>query len=98
MNQSRLFTIYNKARVAARNGLLDEARVNKALGILQSNDYYSDKDYLTTLKSCTCPDHQFRGTTCKHMIAKMIETRMDQLAFAEMREMAKILNEYMKAA
>jgi len=29
----------------------------------------SDKTYTVDLqeKSCTCPDHVFRGTTCKHM-------------------------------
>lgn len=29
----------------------------------------ADKTYTVDIeeKSCTCPDHHFRGTTCKHM-------------------------------
>ena len=38
LSRSHLFSIYNRARHAARAGKLDEARVNRALGILQSRD------------------------------------------------------------
>ncbi len=78
MDKSKLFTIYNRARAAARRGALDPDRVNKALGICQANDYYREKEYLTSVTSCTCPDHQYRSAICKHMIGKMIEIRVSE--------------------
>ncbi len=35
----------------------------------------SGKLYLASATSCTCPDHVYRGHTCKHMIAAAREER-----------------------
>ena len=73
MTKNELFTQYNRARAAARKGLLDPKRVNKALGLAQSK---TARPYLTTTKSCSCPDaSRHPGQPCKHMIAAMIEYR-----------------------
>ena len=78
-NRSQLFSVYNKARAAARQGKLDEGRVNRALGILQSNtgaDRISK--YQATGRGCSCPDSQ-HGHTCKHRIALWIAKRAGEL-------------------
>jgi hypothetical protein len=73
MTKSELFTQYNRARAAARKGLLDPKRVNKALGLAQSKTV---RPYLTTTRSCSCPDAaRHLGQPCKHRIAAMIEYR-----------------------
>lgn len=66
MDRSTLFTNYNAAKSLARQGILDEGRVNRALGVAQSKDA---NPYHTTSHGCTCKDRAFRGITCKHMIA-----------------------------
>lgn len=76
MTKSEIFSQYNKARAAAKNGKLDPNRTNRALGVLMSK---STRPYTTTTKSCNCPDRVRNTTTaCKHMIAKMIEVRVAQ--------------------
>jgi hypothetical protein len=76
MNKSILMSTYNKAKAAARNGKLDITRTNKALGILMSkNSAARLEKYLTTTRTCSCPDHARTGKPCKHMIARMIEVR-----------------------
>lgn len=75
MNKSKLFSVYNKARVAARNGRLDTGRVNRALGVAQSKNA---RPYNTTITSCDCPDSLYRGATCKHRVALMMQKRMEQ--------------------
>lgn len=70
-SKSAVFSAYNRARAAARKGLLDPKKVNRALGVLQHGEW----KYQTTLKACTCPDFQRNHTACKHMIAKMINFR-----------------------
>jgi hypothetical protein len=73
MTKSELFTQYNRARAAARKGLLDPKRVNKALGLAQSK---TARPYLTTTKSCSCPDRYYHpDKPCYHMIEKMLEYR-----------------------
>lgn len=69
--KSGIFSIYNKARALARRSpdLVDVARLNKALGILQSKGYFADKDYTCTRQYCTCPDHKYRRPNCEHMLA-----------------------------
>lgn len=67
---------YNKARAAARKGLLDPKAVNKAFGLVQSQ---TERPYRTTLKSCSCPAFvNGHGAACKHMIAKMMKVRNAQ--------------------
>jgi len=73
MTKSELFTQYNKARAAARKGLLDPKRVNKALGLAQLK---IPRPYKTTINSCNCKDRINRPTVkCSHMIEEMIEYR-----------------------
>ena len=83
VSKSLLFTVYNKFRSFARKNphLLDEKRVNKALGIMQSKAYYAgDRSaYLPSTESCGCKDWEFRFAhrrkytgPCKHMIAEMM--------------------------
>jgi hypothetical protein len=79
LSKSEIFRWYNKARAAARKGLLDLPRTNRALGILISGSHSAKFiEYSTTLISCDCPDHQYRpkNSPCKHMQAKMIQTRI----------------------
>jgi len=76
MTKSEIFSMYNKARAAAKKGKLDAGRVNRALGVLQSKQ---SRGYQTTIKSCNCEDHKRHPqVACKHMVAKMIETRIEQ--------------------
>jgi hypothetical protein len=73
MTKSELFTQYNRARAAARKGLLDPKRVNKALGLAQLK---TPRPYKTTINSCNCKDRINRPTVkCAHMIKEMIEYR-----------------------
>lgn len=72
MTKSQIFTAYNKARRAAQNGKLDIARVNRALGLLQSR---TPRPYATTVKGCDCEDSR-RGHVCKHRIAAMMTVRI----------------------
>jgi len=73
MTKSELFTQYNRARAAARKGLLDPKKVNKALGLAQSQ---TKRPYLTTTKSCSCEDRYYHpDKPCYHMIEKMLEYR-----------------------
>lgn len=74
MTKSQIFTQYNKARQAARLGKLDAARVNRALGLLQSR---TPRPYATTVKGCDCEDSR-RGHVCKHRIAAMMTVRIYQ--------------------
>jgi vancomycin permeability regulator SanA len=75
--QSEIMTVYNKARAAARKGLLDEGRVNRALGLLMSGTN-GNRPYNTTTKTCDCPDHIKTGKACKHMIKMMMQVRISQ--------------------
>jgi hypothetical protein len=76
INKSKLFTTYNKAKKAARDGKLDPKSVNKALGILQQNN---PKQYRTTLNSCDCQARVYDPQKpCKHMVSLMIKTRISQ--------------------
>jgi hypothetical protein len=66
--KSQLFTTYNGLRTLARNRVLSTSvdRVDRALGIVQAG---AEGRYETTLTSCSCPDHRFRGRVCKHMLS-----------------------------
>lgn len=77
MTKSEIFTQYNKARAAARQGKLDPKRVNRALGIAQTKA--PEQKYVTTIKTCNCIDHQQHpSVACKHMIARMIEVKVER--------------------
>lgn len=78
--KSEIFTAYNKARALARRAgdTKKIERLNKALGILLSADYYTGEkaEYQSTYFSCGCKDWQYRHAArrayhgpCKHMLA-----------------------------
>ena len=83
ITKSELFRAYNRARAAIRKtgDKKAEQRLNKALGILQSRDYYQGERiaYTPTVDDCGCKDWQYRaahkrGTLapCKHMYAELL--------------------------
>ena len=62
-----IFKHYNRAR---NSGVLDEKRVNRALGIALSKTFTEKmKQYGTTKTTCYCPDSEHRAHWCKHKIA-----------------------------
>ncbi len=87
MTKSEIFSMYNKARAAARKGKLEAKRVNRALGILQTKQH--DQKYNTTINSCNCEDHKRHAVPCKHMVAKMIEVKVER-AKANENQTAKV--------
>jgi hypothetical protein len=77
---SQIFKAYNQTKASAlRAGDLKRVdRLNKALGILLSSNYYQDQKaaYQPSSTSCTCKDWEFRHASkrqytgpCKHMLA-----------------------------
>lgn len=77
--KSQRMAIFNKARAAASQGKLDDGRVRRAFGIIQSNGFAAKvHKYLTTTDNCTCEDHRRTGKACKHMIAVMMFRRLEQ--------------------
>jgi hypothetical protein len=92
LTKSEIFTAYNKARAEARKSgdvkLIE--RLNKALGILQSKDYYAGERlaYIPTAHSCGCKDWEFRHAAkraytggCKHMLSEvMMQSALAQRA------------------
>lgn len=83
LTKSEIFTVYNKMRAAARRegNLKLIERLNKAVGILLSKDYYQGERlaYIPTAQSCGCRDWEFRNTAkrayaggCKHMLAEVM--------------------------
>jgi hypothetical protein len=77
--KSEIFTVYNKARAAARRDgdLKRIERLNKALGILLSADYFTGNkaDYAPTINTCECKDFQYRHAARRdyHGVCKHIE-------------------------
>lgn len=78
--KSEIFTAYNLARADARRAgdTKRVERLNKALGILLSTDYYTGEkvEYQSTYFSCGCKDWHYRHAArrayhgpCKHMMA-----------------------------
>ena len=77
--KSAIFTTYNKARKAARQGKIDGKRLNRALGILLSKSY--PHQYNTTIRTCDCPDsRRHPQIVCKHRLAKMVLYRINEAA------------------
>jgi hypothetical protein len=79
LNMSLHFEIYNSALAwARRTGLTDVGRVNRALGILKKPGALDRAvvEYSTTRNTCACPD--MRGLICKHRLAMMMWTRVQE--------------------
>lgn len=83
LTKSEIFTAYNKARAQARKAgeLKRVERLNKALGILLSSNYYTGEkaDYAPTTHSCGCNDMKYRHAArrgyvgvCKHAEAERL--------------------------
>jgi hypothetical protein len=83
LTKSEIFTAYNRARSAARKAGDEKMieRLNKALGILQTKNYYQAEKaaYAPTTEHCNCKDWEFRFTKrrgyagpCKHQLAEML--------------------------
>ena len=81
LTKSEIFTVYNQMRTAARRegNTKQIERLNKALGILMSKEYYAGERlaYIPTADSCGCKDWEFRHSAkrayvsgCKHMLAE----------------------------
>lgn len=77
MDRSKLFYVYNRAKRASKEGKLRPRDVNRALGLLQRRDQSWRSKYHTTLKGCQCPACCYRSGVCKHIVALMIEKRME---------------------
>jgi len=82
-SKSHLFIAYNKVRVSPR--ILDRARANRALGIVQRAQWFelgdeqrtfaiqSSEDmsvYYNVNGRCDCKDYQYRTLHCKHRLAR----------------------------
>jgi hypothetical protein len=80
---SQIFKAYNQAKHQARRAG-DQKRIdrlNKALGVLLSSNYYQDQKaaYQPSTSDCRCKDWEFRHAAkrqytgpCKHMLAETI--------------------------
>ncbi len=85
ISKSTLFTAYNKARVCG----LDRKRVNRALGYIQAGRVAllengtaivsGSETYYVTKDGCDCPDHKYRGSDCKHMVARWLLLKIEVL-------------------
>lgn len=84
-SKSHTFIAYNKCRVSPR--ILDRARANRALGIVQKGQYFElgDEERTLAIQSsedvntyynvngrCDCKDFQYRTLWCKHRLARAI--------------------------
>lgn len=80
-NPSAIMSAYNYAKwYGKKSGQFDTKRVDRALGILKSGKLQEKAmEYRTTLKTCDCPDWQYRTIHCKHRIAYMIDMKHDQI-------------------
>ena len=89
-NPSALMSAFNYGKHwARRTGIADTRRVDRALSYLMSGEAEEKwEEYATTTSRCDCPDHQFRGNFCKHIMSLMIEMKHDQIMNAEVWQRA----------
>lgn len=70
--RSAIFQAYNAAKPMVRAGQIDGKRLNRALGVAQSQKV---RPYVTTVSFCSCPDFLYnskRSVPCKHMYALLL--------------------------
>lgn len=97
LQKRKLFIVWNKAMSKASKSpdkVKIRQRLRKALGILQSNDYYQAEkaEYSPTYYSCGCKDWEFhlaknrayRGH-CKHMMAEILLARIEELHYQQLK-------------
>lgn len=88
-NPSALMSAYNYAKAwARRTGLTTTDRVDRAFGYLMSGEAAEKwSEYGTDGKgrswTCLCPDRQYRGSLCKHILSAMIDRKHDDLLESE---------------
>ena len=94
--QQKLFIVFNQAKSKAKKSTDASKimqRLNKALGILQSLDYYNGEKakYQPTFSTCNCDDWKYhnsvkRGYTghCKHMMSVILMERINQLQYKQL--------------
>ena len=72
MTPSEVFSTYNRIRAKMRRAQIDTARLNRALGIVQTKAY--EWKYVTTQQSCDCADMTYRRPVagCKHVLAEQL--------------------------
>ena len=72
MTPSEVFSTYNRIRARMRHARIDTARLNRALGIVQTKVY--EWKYVTTQQSCDCADMRYRRPVggCKHVLAEQL--------------------------
>lgn len=90
VSQSNLMRAYNLAK---RSNVFEVKRLNRALGIVQSNstklltdaqgkvklDVNINEWHMATVRSCDCQDHK-HTKYCKHIIASMLVVKAKQLS------------------
>jgi predicted nucleic acid-binding Zn finger protein len=93
--RQKLFIVFNQALGKARKSndyLKIKPRLVKALGILQSKEYYvaEKEQYQPTYYSCNCPDWQYHLRAnrnykghCKHMISVILMERINSLKYIQ---------------
>jgi hypothetical protein len=93
--RQRLFIVFNQAISKAKKSKeysKVKPRLQKALGILQSLDYYKaeKEQYQPTYYSCNCPDWKYHNSAkrdyrghCKHMISVILMERINSLKYIQ---------------
>lgn len=90
--QQKLFIVFNQAKSKAKSNPKIIQRLNKALGILQSKEYYvaEKEQYQPTYYSCNCKDWQYHNRAnrdykghCKHMISVVLMERINSLQYKQ---------------
>src|SRR3990167_7656288 len=100
LERKKLFIVYNKAMSKALKSpdrVKIRERLRKALGILQTREYYLEEKalYHPTYYSCNCPDWQYHNATkrgykghCKHMMGEILLERTKTLSWQQMTFLA----------
>lgn len=86
---SSLMSAYNFAKHWGKSsGLFDSARVDRALSYLMSGECDDAWEKYATHGSgrewsCECPDRQYRGSFCKHIISRMVSVKYSEIETAK---------------
>ena len=96
IQQRKLFIVYNRAIAKAKRSP-DAAkiiqRLHKALGIIQSHNYYiaEKSKYEPTRCTCGCDDWKYHNAAkrqyhghCKHMMAEILMSRIQELKYRQL--------------
>lgn len=81
LEMSLEMSVYNRAKKWAKaSGLTDVARVNRALGLIKKDGALAEavENYGSSADGCGCPDNEFSGNVCKHIIALQMKIRIEE--------------------